>query len=229
MSLSHFFSITQTWRIAISWLDTPGRILSSTWYHRWLQPVIAVRQDAQKPVQKFCARKTARKRKRTRFSQKKAKPGAFWVLERKTAVKASCGQMRGGNTGCNIRRELVDRVRTSIGTKKPQAMRFSRGLGTSGLAGAEGLEPSARGFGVDVRTAHKEQGRAGVVRFFSQERKRVVLIWCCGKTFRGKAVFKSPLLEGLPPRDRIHITYRGLNRHRRLGRGFPLYPRRPYR
>lgn len=29
-------SITQTWRIAISWLDTPGRVLSSTWYHRWL-------------------------------------------------------------------------------------------------------------------------------------------------------------------------------------------------
>ena len=97
------------------------------------------------------------------------------------------------------------------------------------LAGAEGLEPSARGFGVDVRTAHKEQGRAGVVRFFSQERERVVLIWCCGKTFRGKAVFKSPLLEGLPPRDRIHITHRGLNRHRRLGHGFLLYPRRPYR
>ena len=85
--------------------------------------------------------------KRTRKSPKKAKPGAFWVLEGKTAVKTSCGQMREDNTGCNIRRDLVDRVRASIGRKKPQAMRFSQGLGTSELAGAEGLEPSARGFG----------------------------------------------------------------------------------
>ena len=84
-------------------------------------------------AENFAGQKRAKTAKRTRFSQKKAKPGAFWVLERKTAVKASCGQMRGGNTGCNIRRELVDRVRTSIGTKKPQALRFSRGLGTSGL------------------------------------------------------------------------------------------------
>ena len=103
------------------------------------------------------------------------------------------------------------------------------GAETGAASATGGQRPSARGFGVDVRTAHKEQGRAGVVRFFSQERERVVLIWCCGKTFRGKAVFKSPLLEGLPPRDRIHITHRGLNRHRRLGRGFLLYPRRPYR
>ena len=53
MSLSHFFSITQTWRIAISWLDTPGRILSSTWYHRWLQLVTPMRQNAQKRSRKF--------------------------------------------------------------------------------------------------------------------------------------------------------------------------------
>ena len=35
--------------------------------------------------------------------------------------------------------ELIDRVQGRIGTKKPQVMRFSQGLGTSGLAGAEGL------------------------------------------------------------------------------------------
>ena len=33
------------------------------------------------------------------------------------------------------------------------------------LAGAEGLEPSARGFGVDVETAHKERGRGSIARF----------------------------------------------------------------
>ena len=40
-------------------------------------------------------------------------------------------------------------------------MRFLQSLGTSGLAGAEGLEPSARGFGVDVgkRTGGTGEGQ----------------------------------------------------------------------
>ncbi len=100
--------------------------------------------------------------KRTRKSPKRAKAGAFWMLERKTAVKTSCGQMWEDSSGCNIRRNLVDRVRVSIGTKNPQAMRFSQGLGTSGMAGAEGLEPSARGFGVDVGKRTRERERAAV-------------------------------------------------------------------
>ena len=108
-----------------------------------------------------------------------AKAGAFWVLERKTAVKTSCGQMWEDSSGCNIRRNLVDRVRVSIGTKNPQAMRFSQGLGTSGMAGAEGLEPSARGFGVDVGERTRERVRTGVARFSRTSPKRVVLVWCC--------------------------------------------------
>ena len=36
------------------------------------------------------------------------------------------------------------------------------------VAGAEGLEPSARGFGVDVETAHKERGRGSVGPFLPQ-------------------------------------------------------------
>ena len=36
------------------------------------------------------------------------------------------------------------------------------------LAGAEGLEPSARGFGVDVETAHRERGRGSVGQFLLQ-------------------------------------------------------------
>ena len=138
----------------------------------------------------------------------KAIPDFFWKWQKDLVSAAGWGAAPQWGAPSTDRGESRDR----------------RGRASLALA-----HPSARGFEVDVRTAHKEQGRAGVVRFFSQERKRVVLIWCCGKTFRGKAVFKSPLLEGLPPRDRIHITHRGLNRHRRLGRGFPLYPRRPYR
>ena len=40
-----------------------------------------MRQDAQKAARKFCGQKTVKNVKRTRFSPKKAKPGAFWVLE----------------------------------------------------------------------------------------------------------------------------------------------------
>ena len=36
------------------------------------------------------------------------------------------------------------------------------------VAGAEGLEPSARGFGVDVETAHRERGRGSVGPFLPQ-------------------------------------------------------------
>ena len=51
------------------------------------------------------------------------------------------------------------------------------------LAGAEGLEPSARGFGVDVGEHNREQGKAGVARFPPQVGERVVLVWCCGEIF----------------------------------------------
>ena len=51
------------------------------------------RQDAQKPARKFCGSKEDKKEKTHRKSPKKAKPGAFWVLEGKTAVKTGCGRM----------------------------------------------------------------------------------------------------------------------------------------
>ena len=54
------------------------------------------------------------------------------------------------------------------------------------VAGAEGLEPSARGFGVDVGTNHQKQGRTGVARFLTQVPKRAVLVWCCEEIFRAK-------------------------------------------
>ena len=39
--------------------------------------------------------------------------------------------------------------------------------------------PSARGFGVDVGTNHRERGKTGVTRFLPQVTKRAVLVWCC--------------------------------------------------
>ncbi len=59
------------------------------------------------------------------------------------------------------------------------------------LAGAEGLEPSARGFGVDVGTHNGERGRAGVDRFLPQVSKQVVLVWCCEEIFQAKTGLKK--------------------------------------
>ena len=47
------------------------------------------------------------------------------------------------------------------------------------LAGAEGLEPSARGFGVDVGERTREREKADVIRFPPQVPERAVLVWCC--------------------------------------------------
>ena len=49
------------------------------------------------------------------------------------------------------------------------------------LAGAEGLEPSARGFGVDVEKRKRERGKGGVAQFFRTSLSREVLVWCCEK------------------------------------------------
>ena len=54
------------------------------------------------------------------------------------------------------------------------------------LAGAEGLEPSARGFGVDVGKRAGERGSAGVDQFLPQVRKGAVLVWCCGEILRSQ-------------------------------------------
>jgi hypothetical protein len=50
--------------------------------------------------------------------------------------------------------------------------RQKRSVSAGFLAGAEGLEPSARGFGVDVRKRGGEQGRGGVAQFFQPARKK---------------------------------------------------------
>ena len=61
------------------------------------------------------------------------------------------------------------------------------------VAGAEGLEPSARGFGVDVGEHIGEREKADVTRFPPQAHKRPVLVWCCEVFWQAKAAVKSPL------------------------------------
>ena len=75
-------------------------------------------------------------------------------------------------------------------------MRFSQSLGTRVLAGAEGLEPSARGFGVGVGKRTGERGRAGVDQFLPQVRKGAVLGWCCEEIFRAKTGEKEREIPG---------------------------------
>ena len=64
------------------------------------------------------------------------------------------------------------------------------------VAGAEGLEPSARGFGVDVGTSHRERGKTGVTRFLPQVTKRAVLGWYCDEIFRAKTGEKEREIPG---------------------------------
>ena len=59
------------------------------------------------------------------------------------------------------------------------------------LAGAEGVEPSARGFGVDVGKRTGERGRGGATRFPPQAAERAVLVWCYGKFSGPKRAKKS--------------------------------------
>ena len=61
------------------------------------------------------------------------------------------------------------------------------------LAGAEGLEPSARGFGVDVGKRTGGTGRGSVARFLPQVAKQAVLVWCCGENPRQKTGRKTTL------------------------------------
>lgn len=60
------------------------------------------------------------------------------------------------------------------------------------VAGAEGLEPSARGFGVDVEERKRERGRGGVARFLLQDEN--VRCWFGAFRFsRSKTRIESPL------------------------------------
>ena len=112
--------------------------------------------------------------KRTRFGPKKAKPGAFWVLEGMRTVKGRCKRMGktgklGGNRGTDLSRLPPRSVRgraplalahpttrTAQGAAVPRCQilphtneksQVSQKRYLTFLAGAEGLEPSARGFG----------------------------------------------------------------------------------
>ena len=112
------------------------------------------------------------------LTRKKRKDGVrfwCWILESRCEEMTQDGDIQG------IGSEKLDPVQGNIGTKNPQAMRFSQSLGTSGLAGEVRFELTARGFGVDVGGRTRKRGMDGTARLFRTSPKRVVLVWCCEK------------------------------------------------
>ena len=143
-----------------------------------------------KPVN-FAPAKQQKMRKRTRKSPKKAKPGAFWVLEGVAAVGGGCGRilllekcttmawwwpqqqkdlpaflakrcwlelpLKGAPSRRSSLKTCHRHVFLTLGPSRVQVLPRSNEKSQASqkryltfLAGAEGLEPSARGFGVDV-------------------------------------------------------------------------------
>ena len=167
-----------------------------------------MRQDAQKPVRKFCARKTEEKRKTHPIQPEKGETGCVLGAggdengceqvrtdrkDRKArrnswdglvSAAASVGPGR-SPPGCRPPRHALRRAQPCLVAKTFGTLtkngEVSARLTSPFLAGAEGLEPSARGFGVDVEERKRERGRGGVARFPPQVGERVVLVWCCGE------------------------------------------------
>ena len=109
----------------------------------------------------------------------------------KSPKKGETGCVLGAGERCSRCREVrKPEIRTKMNQIAMQHMkkrnRRKPSVFAGFVAGAEGLEPSARGFGVDVRTNHRERGRGGATRFPPQVTKRVVLVWCCEKKYQDK-------------------------------------------
>ena len=138
-------------------------------------------QVAQKPRRKFCAQKTAKKRKTHPEKPKKGKTGCVSGAGERCS---RCGQVWKPENRTKMNPKSMQHMKKA-NRRKPSVF-------AGFLAGAEGLEPSARGFGVDVGELDQEQKRASVAQFSQPARKRVVLIWCYGGENRTPAGQKLP-------------------------------------
>ena len=126
-----------------------------------------MRQDAQKPARKFCTRKTAKKRKTHPIQPEKGETGC---VSGAGEGCSRCGRWGKPKSEPQLHHIAMQHMKKG-NRRKPSVF-------AGFLAGAEGLEPSARGFGVDVGKCSKEQGRAGVAQFFRTNLSREVLVWC---------------------------------------------------
>ena len=127
-----------------------------------------MRQNAQKPGQKFCSRKTTKKRKTHPEKAKKGETGCV--------LGAGEGCSRYGRVG---KPEIRTKMHQIAMQHMKKGNRRKPSVFAGFVAGAAGLEPAARGFGVDVETQQREQERGSVDGFSRRSHKRVVLVWCC--------------------------------------------------
>ena len=119
-----------------------------------------MRQDAQKQSQKFCRSK----------EDKNGETHPVWAEKGETGCVLGAGEggsgwermKTGGKAQC-LNHITVQHMKKG-NRRKPSVF-------AGFLAGAEGLEPSARGFGVDVETAHRERGRDKVAPFYQPSHK----------------------------------------------------------
>ena len=79
----------------------------------------------------FAARKQRKREKRTRFGPKKAKPGAFWVLEGMETVENGSNQMRKPSVRTKVNHKTMQHMQKE-NRQKPR-------VSASFVAGAEGL------------------------------------------------------------------------------------------
>ena len=129
--------------------------------------------------QNFARPKGQKTQKRTRKSRKKAKPGAFWVLEGMRTVKGRCKRM--GKTG-----KLGGNRGTDLSRLPPRS-----GRGRAPLALAR---PSARGFGVDVGGDAAGSGGAARLRSSPSQVTKERCWFGAASYFWRRIVHRLPLL-----------------------------------
>ena len=125
--------------------------------------MIAVRQDAQKQSRKFC----------------RSKEGKNSETHPEKPEKGETGCVPGAGEGCSRYGQVRNpKIRTKMHHIAMQHMkkenRRNPSVFAGFVAGAEGLEPSARGFGVDVESAAGSE-RGPVLPGFSHKSQRR---WC---------------------------------------------------
>ena len=173
-------------------------------------------QDAQKPGQKFCARKTAKMEKTHPKSSEKGetgcvlgagegcsrcgrvkKPGIRTKVNPKTILhmKKENRQKRSVSAGFWQGQKDLSRLPPRVllpSGERPAPTEAAAETGSQQSATGD-KRPSARGFGVDVEKRKQERGKGGVAQFFRTNLSREVLVWCCEEFFRPKYGVKSPL------------------------------------
>ena len=165
----------------------------------------------------FAAEKQRKREKRTRKRPKRAKPGAFRVLEgmgtvenrgermgkpsnRAEGLVSPAGSVRPGRSplGCRPPRHAPQAgLRAHLVAKSYRTLTKKSGIAEAMpdffWQGQKDLNPRHAVLEWMWESALGERGRGSVARFPTQVRGRTVLVWCCEVFWQAKAAVKSPL------------------------------------